>query len=628
MTDPKSLKQKSNQPRSRKPIQLNTPAPFFSTTPKAVAKEYYQQALQAYQINQAQEAYRLSQLCINTTKDTALKISAMSLSAAALMMMQQREQALLLWQEIDKSLPNDVNNLSNIGMVLIQFQRFIDAIGYLERAIKIQPHFHSYLNLGFAYHQCGDISRAQEIYLHAFQCDPKSIQTGLNLAAVLRDGGQPIEAMQIYEQILKLDPKHLSTSSVMIFLQNFIYPTNLERQMQLLINYGKQFNQVVPTHQPKLLRHRPLRVGFVSADLHQHPVGYFLESVLEQLRTNAELHPKIKLIAYHNHDLTDEYTQRLHQKFDIWHQVQEWDDNRLIEQIQRDQIDILIDLSGHTTGTRLPVFARKPSPLQVSWLGYFGSTGLANIDYVLADPICVPAAEEHLFIEKIWRLPSLRYCFSAPENAPDVSIAPCSSRHQVTFGCYQSIQKINSGVLSCWANILTAAPQARIRIQSKNLEKLGIRNRFLEQLQEAQIDVQRIDLIAPMARSQYLSSYAEVDMMLDTFPFTGGTTTAEALWMGVPTLTLTSAGMLGRQGEALMRNAGLSDWVVSSEEEYLNKAITWANANVQQQQKLATLRIKIREQVKDSPIFNAKKFALDFVEAMYGMWNEKCSQQS
>jgi len=398
------------------------------------------------------------------------------------------------------------------------------------------------------------------------------------------------------------------------------------------MKFAHQFAKAIELQTPKttfdkvIQPHTPLKIGIVSADFCQHVVCYFIENVLSQIRSNDALRSRLKLVAYANQSEEDDATRRLQGHFDLWRQVDKLNDDALAEQINQDQIDILIDLSGHTKGNRLPVFAKQAAPLQVSWLGYWGTTGLTSIDYVLADPICVPANEESLFLEKIWRLPHLRYCVAALENSPEVNSLPCIKNQNIVFGCYQFTRKINHGVLRCWSQILAACPHARLHIQSFSLDKPELKNQFRKRLIEAGINPESVELIGGVSYSQYLQSYADIDIVLDTFPYPGGTTTAQALWMGVPTITLATAGMLGRQGEALLVNAGLPNWVAQSEDEYVQKAINWGNADTAQRQDLANLRTSLRECVIQTPVFDAQKFAVDFVEALYGMWNEKYPQ--
>lgn len=611
-----------------KPVQS---APSFNAgaTNPMLAHFHYAQAKQAQTAQQWQQVCVLAQACIAAARhDVKLRILALELLAEGLSRTNQTEQALKTLIDLDQLKTNDVVVLGNIGLMLTDLLRYEDAIVYLQRAVNLNPKYAiAYLNLGLALSKNGDNEQAKACYLKAIHIDPHFMQAKHNLGRIFSDEGRIDEAQQIFEEVLKSEPNNLKVQGNVIFMQHSRYPLDMKRIDILLQRFARTVEKnTVMTPKPnssQLQPHTPLIVGFVSGDLREHPVGFFLESTLAQVNTNAELSDRLTLVAYNNRASQDEYTRRLQTEFDVWHDTENWTDDQLVAQISRDHVDILIDLSGHTDYHRLPVFAKKPAPLQLSWLGYFGSTGLSSIDYVLADPISVPVAEERWFSEKIWRLPHLRYCFSIPSGAPEVSLPPCLNSSVFVLGCYQISTKINDGVLKCWSDILQACPDARLRIQAIDFVRAELKDQFIERIKKANIDIQRVELISKMSRTEYLASYAEVDILLDTFPYPGGTTTAEALWMGVPTLTLAMPSMLGRQGEALMVNAGLPDWVANNEEEYVQKAIAWGNSDTQQRQDLAILRAHLREQVRPSPVFDAKQFAHDFVDAMYGMWQEK-----
>lgn len=628
-----------------RPVSIQFTAPI--TTPKSASKAidqsidlataglYLQQAVQALQTSHWEEACRITQLCIaGTHNNIEYQNSAKGIYAAALMKMFEYEQALAQWKDIDVWTPKDVMNLGNIGVVLIQLQRYEEAIEYFQRVLAVQPdHTEAHLGLGLAYSNNNNFCQAIISYQHAVTLNPQSIEMMLFLAGAVRDQGLIFQddaliekAYQTYERVLQLDPHLFSAMSSILSMRHYQYPLNMDAHHANIQRCRDFFAQTPALIKRSCHPHAPLRIGFVSGDLRVHPVGYFLESTLSQIHREPTLKNQVSLVAYHNNSKQDDVTQKLKLLFHTWHQVQNWNDEELVKQIQKDDIDILIDLSGHTDDNCLSAFAQKPAPLQVGWLGYWGSTGLSSIDYVLTDPISVPVDEEKWFIEKVWRLPHLRYCFSVPNEAPDVSAAPCLHRPHVTFACYQNVRKINQGVLQCWSRILAASPHAQLRIQSKELSNDQTKTRFIDRLNQVGIDTRRVNLVDGMSRSDYFASYAEVDVLLDTFPYPGGTTTAEALWMGVPTLTLAMPGMLGRQGEALLANAALKDWIAYSEEEYVQKAISLAHSDGQQRQELADLRSRMREQVRQSSVFNAQQFAQDFVSAMYGMWDTKYAE--
>jgi protein O-GlcNAc transferase len=363
---------------------------------------------------------------------------------------------------------------------------------------------------------------------------------------------------------------------------------------------------------PAFTEARPLRVGFVSGDLHFHPVGLFLESVL------AHLDPaKLTLIAYSSCPAEDDVSERLKRFFAAWHSVATLSDEDLARKIHGDKIDILVDLAGHTALNRLPVFAWKPAPLQVSWLGYWASTGVAEMDYILVDPVSVPQSEARYFSEKLWYLPDTRLCFSPPITAESVEVTglPAQSKGYLTFGSYQALNKINDRTLAAWSRVLAELPAARLRVQSRPLSYPGTVADMRRRLAAAQIDIERVDLVGGASRDQYLASYADVDVVLDTFPFPGGTTTAEALWMGVPTVTLSGNSLLARQGESMMRCVGLTDWVAPDDDEYVKLAL----AQVRDLNKLGELRASLRLRALDSPLFGAKRFAENLESAFANM---------
>lgn len=606
--------------------------PIFTTglTNPMSAMTYFTKAQQAFSGNQWQQAYTLAQSAMSAAKnEKAILYSAQNIMAAALLRLHKIEEALAIWVDLNTKLPNNGQILSNIGFVLTEIHRYQEAAQYLEQAIKIAPQDPiAHLNLGYAYSKLGNTKQAKLHYIHSSQLNPKYAKAKFLFGDVLQEEGLTEEALTAYEQGFEHDPHNLTYLNNAIFVQHALYPPNLEQYMKFV----RQFAQAIDIQTPKSVSkhigkpHTPLRIGIVSADFYQHVVCYFIENVLSQIRNNEQLRNRLTLVAYSNQTIEDEATHRLQNHFDLWRKVNKLSDDELAEQIKQDEIDILIDLSGHTKDNRLPVFARKAAPLQVSWLGYWGTTGLTSIDYVLADPICVPTTEEYLFLEKVWRLPHLRYCVSPLTDAPDVSPSPCTLRSDIVFGCYQFTRKINQGVLNCWSKILAACPLARLRIQSFSLDKIELKEQFLQRLIDAKIDPNRVELIGGVTYTQYLASYADIDIILDTFPYPGGTTTAQALWMGVPTITLATIGMLGRQGEALLVNAGLSDWVARSEAEYVEKSIIWGNANREKREELSALRMSLRTDVVNTPVFNAQRFAIDFVDSLYAMWDDKYPQ--
>jgi predicted O-linked N-acetylglucosamine transferase (SPINDLY family) len=343
-------------------------------------------------------------------------------------------------------------------------------------------------------------------------------------------------------------------------------------------------------------------------------VGFFLESLL------AHLHPlRVELYAYSNKAYADELTARIRPHFSAWREIHNLNDEQTAQLIHRDGIHILIDLSGHTAGNRLPVFAWKPAPVQVAWLGYFATTGVAEMDYLIADAAGVSASHRTQFSETVQYLPDTRLCFTPPVT--ELSVAPLPAPHNgyVTFGCFQNLSKLGDAVLAAWGRIFAALPTARLHLGSKLLHRPEIAQQLRDRLQRHGIAPDRVSLSGAVSRAEYLAKHANIDILLDTFSYPGGTTTCEALWMGVPTVTLAGDTLLSRQGVSLLNAAGLPDWVAQNEEDYVTKAVAFAS----DLHNLAELRAGLREQVRNSPLFDAPHFAHNFEQALWQMWQQR-----
>jgi predicted O-linked N-acetylglucosamine transferase (SPINDLY family) len=363
-----------------------------------------------------------------------------------------------------------------------------------------------------------------------------------------------------------------------------------------------------------------LRVGLVSGDLGDHPVGYFLESVLTAL--SSQTPGRLDLFAYANRAGDDMTSQRLRTCCEGWRSAVGLSDEALAQCVREDGIDILIDLSGHTARNRLPVFAWKPAPVQLTWLGYLATTGLTAIDYVLADVWTLPKEEEAYFTEKIWRLLDSYICFTPPVHGALPGPLPAVDNGYVTFGSCNNLTKMNDDVVALWSRILQAVPNSRLLLKSTQLHEDVVREEVIGRFGAHGIEAQRLILKTPVPRGEHLTTYQEMDIALDPFPYPGITTSVEALWMGVPVLTLAGEHFLSRQGVGLLMNAGLPEWVAADPQDYVARAVAHAN----DLQALAALRSDLRRRVLASPIFDAPRFAEHFEAALRGMWHVWCAQ--
>lgn len=542
---------------------------------------------------------------------------------------------------------------SNRGNALSDLHRHAEAVASFDRALALRPQFpDAWCNRGAALSEQGLLDEALQSYGQALALKPaypealnnrantlremgrlqdavEAFEQALsarpdypdalsNLGVTLQEIGRQDEAIARYRQALSLQGDHLKARSNLLFSLSFDPNCTPQAYLAEARVYGEQAlarAQPFTTWRctPGAGKSRPLRVGLVSGDLRHHPVGFFLEGLLNHLDAN-----RTEVVAFSTRAQEDDLTQRLRARCVGWHAIGGLDEARAAQLIHDQAIDVLVDLAGHTSGNMLGAFAFKPAPVQVSWLGFLASTGVPGMDHVLADPITVPPGSEDQFTEHVWRLPTTVNCFTPLPDDPALAVSalPALSRGHVTLGCVQNLAKVGDGVLRTWARVLQALPTARLRLQNKQLDHARGREALQARLQAAGVDLARVDLIGSIAgRVAHLASHDQVDLMLDPFPYPGITTTCEALWMGVPTVTLAGRTMLSRQGASLMSAAGLPDWVAHDVDDY----VALVARQCTDLPALSQLRQRLRAQVQASVLFDPATFAGQWQEALGAM---------
>lgn len=463
--------------------------------------------------------------------------------------------------------PDDGETLSNLGLLLMRANRLDEAEIVLRRAIAQQPENpdpHNHLAITLA--ELGRLPEAQACVIAALALAPHHERSSITYALVLQSQGQLPEAVAAYRALLERNPDNTDAHSNLLFClseMNGITPGALFEEH---LHYGRQVERNIAPPAP--LDNAPdperrLRVGFVSGDLRNHAVATFIEPVFERLAGR----PGMELYAYYTHTLNDATSERLRGYLDHWRGVSMLDDAELEQLVRADGIDILFDLSGHTSFNRLPAFARRMAPLQVSWIGYPGTTGVSAMDYVLADRKFLPHGRfDHLFTEKLVQLP-LSVPFAPHAHAPDVVPLPALEKGHVTFGSFNRLSKINRQVVQVWATLLRAVPDARLLVAGMPAgDGYGQLRSWLE---GEGIAPQRLEFHGRTGVVDYLALHNRVDLALDTFPYTGGTTTMHAGWMGVPTLTLAGGTVPGRQSASLLEHSGLTHFIASDAADFV-----------------------------------------------------------
>ncbi len=515
---------------------------------------------------------------------------------------------------------------NNLGKLFLDLGRCEAAFDCFHRALEIQPNFvAAHLNLGIALATMGEHHAAKASYQRVLELDPTNASAHLGMGEALKYYGDFDASIASILLALETKPDYALAHSNLLFQRNYLHGSSEALSFVHAQSFGEMVSRIACayTHWPNpAVVHRCLRVGFMSGDLSNHPVGYFVECVVAAL--SAQNPVPFELVAYSTHDKNDEVSQRIRAHFDAWHSVERLSDEDLARHIWTDGIDVLVDLSGHTAHNRLPVFGWRPAPVQVSWLGYFATTGVAEMDYFIADHWTLAPEQEVFFTEKIWRLPETRLCFTAPNVDVEVNPLPAGANGFVTFGCFNNLSKMNDAVVGVWAQILNQLPGSKLFLKCPQLSESVVQAKTCERFAAHGIDAGRLILEHYDTRAKYLATYHRIDIALDPFPYPGGTTTVEALWMGIPVLTLAGDKFLSRQGVGLLMNADLPDWVATDADDYIARAVGHAT----DLPKLTALRARLREQVLASPVFDAQRFAKHFEEALRGMWHIWCANTS
>ena len=465
---------------------------------------------------------------------------------------------------------DDAEAFSNLGMLLMRANRLAEAEHALRHATSLEPDnadAHNHLAITLA-----ELQRLPEAHASAstaLALEPQNEKATITLALILQCQSRTAEAVAVYRRLLERNPDNTDAHSNMLFCLSEMSQVTPEALFAEHLRYARGIER--RTAPPAPLDNTPeperrLRVGFVSGDLRGHAVASFMGPVFEQLAGR----PGVALYAYYNHTLHDSTTADLHPLFDQWRDVNALDDEALARQVRADGIDILFDLSGHTSFNRLPAFARRLAPLQVSWIGYPGTTGLAAMDYYFADrKFLPPGLLDHLFTEKLVQLP-LSTPFAPFAGSPDIGPLPALENGYITFGSFNRLSKINSQVIKAWAALLRAVPDARLLVAGMPDDG---REQLLAMLDHEGIAAHRVELHARAGMFDYLALHNRVDFALDTFPYTGGTTTLHAGWMGVPTLTLAGGTVPGRQSAAFLEHNGLTQFIAHDVDDFVARGL-------------------------------------------------------
>ena len=513
------------------------------------------------------------------------------------------------------ALARDENNpavWSDLGNVLDALEKPDEAKACFERAIAQDPNFApAYTNLGAHVAGRGLFDSAASYYRRALEFDPNNGAAALNLGVALVETGRIDAACQAFDQVLKHDPGNADAADNRLYAQIYT-ETDPSKIFTAHAAWGRA-QSIGPSIAPTDANpNRRLRVGYVSPDFRRHSVAFFIEPLLANHDPAA-----VDVFCYADVARPDDVTARLRGYGPHWRNTSALTHAQLHQQIRQDDIDILVDLAGHTTGNRLPVFARRAAPLQVTALGYPATTGLTTMDYRLCDQETDPPKADAFATETLVRLPTGLHCYQPPAAAPDVAPLPALKNGFVTFGSFNKFAKISPETIQIWSAILSAVPNARILLKNKALIEERTRAALTDAFARHDITANRLAFAGWAGDdAAHLGLYGRVDIALDTYPYNGTTTTCEALWMGVPTLTQTGEGHASRVGASLMTRVGLSNWACGD-----TAALVAAALSVKRDlERLAELRAGLRARVKASPLCDGEGYARGIEAAYREMW--------
>ena len=577
------------------------------------------------------------------------------------------DDAKIIYQLILDVAPQHADAVFYMGAALHQTGETAQGVSLMKRATQLNPHAIVYNhNLGMVYEAIGDMPAAIACYRQVIAID-RGGHWHCTLAKQLTDAGQLDDAIEFAREALTLLAPHargiahnqlanaltlkgelaeaianfqiaisLDVENAMVnsnYVLTLNYPShpNLAAIFQEHKKFGDKFESFVPRMyvNPLLAKARAdanadparrLRVGYVSPDFNDHAVGKFIEPVLAAHDTT-----KFEVFCYYNKNRVDDATKRMQAAVAHWRMTADMFDGDLATTIQNDTIDILVDLSGHTGLNRLLVFARKPAPIQVTWIGYPNTTGLSTMDYRITDAFADPiGATEALHTEKLARMPECFSCFKPPSNAPEVKTLPAIARQKITFGSFNNFAKITPEVMRVWLEILARVPGSRLVLKNWCLDNERMKKFMLDAFVQCGATPGQIELWNPNTSNvDHLNCYNSIDIGLDPFPYNGTTTTCDALWMGVPVITLAGVSHVGRVGVSQMSNLGLQELIANDTNDYVAKAVALAN----DVPRLTALRGGMRVRVSASPLMDAPRFTKNIEAAYRNMWNAYLSTQ-
>jgi protein O-GlcNAc transferase len=599
--------------------QTRTRRKFGLQSQRMTDKQRIQNALAHHRAGRLKEAEKIYRGILDRDPN---HLDALNLLGALEGQMGHREVAVELISRVLRIRPDLAIAHNNLGVNLKDLGRYDEAIAALRRCLELTPDYaEGYNNLGLTLDKNKQSVEALAAYRRALELNPNLAQANSNLANILMKHGDSEEAIALHRRAMQLNSEYPDAQSDLVYALQFQPDCDAHAVFQEHRRWDQLFGVPLgkfikpPTNDPN--PNRRLRIGYVSADFFYHSVSQFF---LPLLRCHD--HQQFEITCYSGVESPDQMTQALRASADRWVETAGVNDHDLAEKIRKDQIDILVDLSGHTGSKRLRAFAEKPAPVQVTYLGYPATTGLSAIDYRITDALADPPGKtEAFYSERLVRMPVSNWCYFAPPLSPPVKPAP---DRPVCFGTFNNFSKASRTVRDLWIEILKAVPSSRLMLKSSGLNEQPIQDKIRQYFIDRGVAGDRIELYGHTSDwTTHLGLYDQMDISVDTFPYHGTTTTCEALWMGVPVVTLAGETHVSRVGVSLLTNVGLPELIAQTPGEYVSIAVALAN----DLHRLAELRRTLRPRMRKSPLMGGARLARDMEAAYRQMWRDWCESR-
>jgi protein O-GlcNAc transferase len=529
------------------------------------------------------------------------------------------DEAIACYRQALDANPSDINSLNNLGVSLQTNGKLEEAKECFEKTIAVRPDYtRAYINLGMVYYDYGNFAQALSIYEQALKIDPDYSEALFSIGVALQALCKPQEALSYYRRAAAINGDYQKNQDNLLMSLQFIPGVSLEDLYVAHVRFGKQFEKNLKPHWPDHANNRDpdrrLKIGYVSGDFRMHAVSYFIEPVFAQYDKL-----KFEVFCYSNSAKRDAFTERLIAAVDHWQPCVSMSDDLLAQRIVDDGIDILVDLAGHTAHNRLLTFARKPAPIQITYLGYPGSSGLSAMNYRITDSYAEPGNDQY-YTEKLLRLPDSMWCYRPAQDMPDMTPLPALGKGYVTFGSFNNVNKLGEDCIKLWAALLRSLPTSHLLMVT--VPEGEVRDRLTRQFVTMGIAAERLTFYGKLPSHEFRLLLQQVDITLDPFPVNGATTTCESLWLGVPVLSLIGERFLSRAGLSVLSAAQVPDFAVASAADYIKTATLLAN-NLPL---LADIRAGLREHLKTTPLLDHQRFTQNLERLYREIWSSWCNR--